>query len=78
MKSALLPAASVPASFIRRNSAALRVDATITCIGVMPDAAMSAISRCADQGMLPSVPSAIRTPAPLSFARLRAWIPNGA
>ena len=64
----------------RRSSAgtraALRVAATITCIGVMPAATMSAISTCAAHGVLPSVPSAIFTPAPFSFARLRAWIPK--
>src|SRR6185503_2847409 len=44
MKSALLFASIVPASLIFRNSAPLRVAATITCIGVIPAAVMSAIS----------------------------------
>ena len=46
MKSALLPACSVPASAIRRNSAELRVAATMTCIGVIPASTMSNISSC--------------------------------
>ena len=34
-----------------------------TWAGVMPDATMSAISTCGPHGVLPSVPSAMRTPA---------------
>ena len=75
MKSALLPASSVPASASRRNSAELRVAATMTCIGVIPASTMSSISSCGPHGRLPSVPSVMRTPAAFSFARLRAWIP---
>jgi hypothetical protein len=52
--------------------AALRVEATMTCAGVMPAAAISAISTWWLQMIPPSVPSAIFTPAALSFARLRA------
>src|SRR2546426_1651010 len=44
-KSALLPATTVPASVSFMNSAALRVAATMTWAGVMPDATMSSISR---------------------------------
>jgi hypothetical protein len=35
----------VPASVILIKSAALRVEATMTCAGVMPAATMSSISR---------------------------------
>src|SRR5580765_890825 len=76
MKSALLPACKVPASAMRRNSAELRVAATITCIGVIPAATMSRISSCAPHARLPSVPSVMRAPAAFSRARLRAWIPK--
>src|SRR5688500_11818903 len=43
-KSALLPAATVPASSSRRNSAEFFVAATMTSDGVIPAATMSAIS----------------------------------
>ena len=68
----------VPASVIFRNCAPLLVAATITCIGVMPAATMSAISTCGAYGVLPSVPTTMRTPAAFIFARLRAWIPQNA
>ena len=75
-KSALLPAAIVPPSVSLRSSAAVRVAATITCAGVIPAATMSSISACGPHGVLPSVPSAIFTPAAFIFARLRAWMPK--
>ena len=43
-KMSTFPAATVPASFIRRNSAAFFVEATITSDGVIPAATMSSIS----------------------------------
>ena len=76
MKSAVLPASMVPVLGTRTNVAALRVAAMITCAGVMPAATMSAISTCGAHGVLPSVPTAIVTPAAESFARLRAWMPH--
>src|SRR5438093_4240332 len=76
MKPALLPASTVLRSVSRSNSAELRVAATMTWAGVIPDATMSAISACGLQLALPSVPSATLMPAALSFARLRAWIPK--
>src|SRR5438094_676402 len=68
MKSALLFASIVPASVIRRNCAPLRVAATMTCIGVIPAATMSSISRCGAYGVLPSVPTTTFTPAAVRFA----------
>src|SRR5262249_41210907 len=75
MKSALLPASSVPASAIRRNWAPLRVAATTTCAGVIPASTMSSISSCGAHALLPSVPIVMRTPAAFIRFRLRAWMP---
>src|SRR5437870_13066683 len=41
MKSALIPASSVPESVIRTKPAEFRVAATMTCIGVIPATTMS-------------------------------------
>src|SRR5207248_11292039 len=49
-KSALLFGSIVPVSVILRNCAPLPVAATMTCIGVIPAATMSAISTCAAYG----------------------------
>ena len=46
MKSALFPPSIVPASAILRNSAEVRVEATITCAGVIPAATMAAQADC--------------------------------
>ena len=56
MKSALLFGSIVPVLLILRNCAPLLVAATITCVGLIPAATMSAISKCGAYGVFPSVP----------------------
>ena len=85
-KSASLRAVMVPTLVKPSISAALRVDATITCAGVMPLATISAISSCAAHGIGPSVPRAIlipfafSLPAPVTLlpaVRKRIRVQNG-
>src|SRR5262245_43692484 len=78
MKSALLPASSVPASARRRNSAELRGGATITCAGGIPATTMASIrSRGPDpwrrrhSGHHPVLHLLVRPPRPVAVGAER-------